>query len=68
MIFTVQVNFEVEIEADNFDEADGIARSWEPNHPQYRKYSDVIKPEYVVVIEEGEINKLNASVAQRSRA
>ena len=54
MIFTVEVNFEIEIEADNFDEADGIARNWEPVHPQHRKYSlqsMFVKPEYVVVIE-----------------
>ena len=53
-IFTIEVNFEIEVEADNFDEADGIARNWEPSHPQYRRYSlqsMFIKPEYVVVIE-----------------
>ena len=52
MIFTVEVNFEIEIEAENEDEADGIARNWEPIHPQIRRYpkSIYVKPEYVVVM------------------
>ncbi len=48
MIFTIQVNFEIDIEAENEDEADSIARSWEVKHPQKSMF---VKPEYVVVFE-----------------
>ncbi len=54
MIFTIQVNFEIDIEAENEDEADSIARSWEVRHPQHRKLaiqSAYVEPEYVVVFE-----------------
>ena len=52
MIFTVQVNFEIDIEAENENEADSIARYWEVKHPQHRepgKQSIFVEPEYVVV-------------------
>ena len=53
MIFTVQVNFEIDIEAENEDEADSIARYWEVRHPQHRKPgfpSIFVEPEYLVVV------------------
>ena len=46
MKYVVEINYEVEIEADSEDEADLIARHWDLDHPQTNRQ---IKPEYVVV-------------------